>query len=160
MSASMIIRPDASAVDLHTANMLGGVTLAGVTIKEQADYDKMKHKPSINGVELDGNKTAEELGLASGDYDDLWNKPSINGVELDGNKTAEDLGITGAGTKYDFDEGDVDGAIAVTPTGGETQSVKVHGLQGHCFEDALTEEEILTLLDAEDETEADGNDTE
>ena len=31
------------------------------------DYEKMNHKPQINGVELVGNKTSEELGL-SGDY--------------------------------------------------------------------------------------------
>lgn len=153
MSASMIIRPDASAVDLHTANMLGGVTLAGVTIKEQADYDKMRHKPSINGVELDGNKTAEELGLGTDDYDDLYNKPKINGVELVGELSSEDLHIHGTGRDYAFDEGDVDGAIAVTPEGGKTQSVKVHGLQEHCFSEVLTEEEILTILDADEDEE-------
>lgn len=31
------------------------------------DYEKMNHKPQINGVELVGNKTSEELGLGS-DY--------------------------------------------------------------------------------------------
>ena len=31
------------------------------------DYEKMNHKPQINGVELVGNKTSEELGLG-GDY--------------------------------------------------------------------------------------------
>ena len=29
----------------------------------------------------------------TGDYSGLTNKPSINGIELDGNKTASDLGI-------------------------------------------------------------------
>ena len=31
------------------------------------DYEKMNHKPQINGVELVGNKTSEELGMG-GDY--------------------------------------------------------------------------------------------
>lgn len=31
------------------------------------DYSGILNKPSINGVELDGNKTASELGLATGD---------------------------------------------------------------------------------------------
>ena len=31
------------------------------------DYEKMNHKPQINGVELVGNRTSEELGLG-GDY--------------------------------------------------------------------------------------------
>ena len=59
------------------------------------DYNPLKNKPRINGVELVGNKTTEELGIeASSDYNDLPNKPSINGVELTGNKTTDDLGIT------------------------------------------------------------------
>ena len=35
----------------------------------------------------------DESGGGSGDYADLTNKPSINGVTLSGNKTAEDLGL-------------------------------------------------------------------
>lgn len=152
MSASMTISPGTKALDLHTANVLGNVTLAGVTIKEQADYDKMKNKPSINGVELDGNKSAEQLGLASGDYDEMWNKPSINGVTLEGDLTSEDLHIEGGGASYDFDEGDVDGAIEVTKNG-TPKSVQVHGLKEHCFEDALTDDEILMILNHEDSDE-------
>ena len=33
------------------------------------DYEKMTNKPSINGVELSGNKTSEELGLHGGGAD-------------------------------------------------------------------------------------------
>lgn len=35
------------------------------------DYEKLKNKPSIESVELSGNKTFEELGLSSLDADDL-----------------------------------------------------------------------------------------
>lgn len=30
-----------------------------------ANYESLKDKPQVNGVELSGNKTAKELGLAS-----------------------------------------------------------------------------------------------
>lgn len=30
-----------------------------------SNYESLKDKPQINGVELSGNKTTEELGLAS-----------------------------------------------------------------------------------------------
>lgn len=36
-------------------------------------------------------------GGGTSNYNDLSNKPSINGVELKGNKTSEDLHITGGG---------------------------------------------------------------
>ena len=76
------------------------------------DYHDLTNKPSINGVELDGNKTTADLQivLTAADvglgnvanerqysaqnpppYPDLTNKPSINSVTLVGNKTAEDL---------------------------------------------------------------------
>lgn len=36
------------------------------------DYSQLENKPSINGVILNGNKTAEDLGLAEKEYvDDL-----------------------------------------------------------------------------------------
>lgn len=40
-------------------------TLSGVP--NSNNYEKLNHKPQINGVELSGNKTSEELGLG-GDY--------------------------------------------------------------------------------------------
>lgn len=43
------------AVDLEVSG--------GVTPKLNGDYDKLINKPSINGVELDGNKTSAELGI-------------------------------------------------------------------------------------------------
>lgn len=42
-----------------------------------SDYNSLSNKPSINNVELSGNKTTSDLGLFSGDYDDLTNKPTI-----------------------------------------------------------------------------------
>ena len=62
------------------------------------DYTALINKPSINNVELTGNKTSSDLGLANANdiitsYNDLNDKPHINGVELTGNKTSSDLGL-------------------------------------------------------------------
>lgn len=169
----------------RATNVLAGVKVGGVRVVVGTDYEALKNKPSINGVELIGNKTAADLGLGDAtDYDALENKPKIAGVELEGDLSLEDLGIHDAtdydemshkpsingvtlegdlssedlhiegGTSYEFDEGSEDGAFSVTPDGGEPQSVRVHGLQEFCFEDVLSEEEILTILNhVEDDTE-------
>lgn len=36
------------------------------SVPNSNNYENMSHKPQINGVELTGNKTSEELGLGSG----------------------------------------------------------------------------------------------
>lgn len=36
------------------------------SVPNSNNYENMSHKPQINGVELIGNKTSEELGLGSG----------------------------------------------------------------------------------------------
>lgn len=51
-----------------------------------ANYDGLKDKPQINGVELSGNKTAKELGLASASQVEQLQK-SIDGL-IDGNEVA------------------------------------------------------------------------
>lgn len=58
------------------------------------NYDLLENKPSINGVTLQGNVTASQLGIDF-NYNYLTNKPSINNVLLQGNKTLSDLGIQG-----------------------------------------------------------------
>ena len=51
-----------------------------------ANYESLKDKPQINSVELSGNKTAEELGLASASQVEQLQK-TIEGV-IDGNEVA------------------------------------------------------------------------
>ena len=94
-------------INPHTASLIVNPQAAA------HDYDNLIHKPQINGHELVGNKTGDELGLqnkltaganitinangeisASGgvtSYSDLTDKPQINGVTLSGNKSATDL---------------------------------------------------------------------
>lgn len=47
------------------------------------DYERLRNKPSINDVELIGNKTSEELGLASlGDVSDLTDRVTVNSSDI------------------------------------------------------------------------------
>ena len=50
------------------------------------NYESLKDKPQINGVELSGNKTAKELGLASASQVEQLQK-TIDGL-IDGNEVA------------------------------------------------------------------------
>lgn len=73
-----------------------GGSLVGSFGYETGDYNLLSNKPQINGVELVGNKTSEDLHITGGgtdDYNDLDNKPMINGVQLSGNLSPEDLGL-------------------------------------------------------------------
>lgn len=51
-----------------------------------ANYESLKDKPQVNGVELSGNKTAKELGLASATQVEQLQK-TIDGL-IDGNEVA------------------------------------------------------------------------
>ena len=51
-----------------------------------ANYESLKDKPQVNGVELSGNKTANELGLASASQVEQLQK-TIDGL-IDGNEVA------------------------------------------------------------------------
>lgn len=94
-----IVKPDAETLEIDedgTLRVIGG----GVS-----DYTELENKPSINGVELDGDKTFEELGFeGTTDYSVLENKPQINNVELNGNKSLEDFGIASAEAVSDINE--------------------------------------------------------
>lgn len=51
-----------------------------------ANYESLKDKPQINGVELSGNKTTNDLGLASAKQVEQLQK-TIDGL-IDGNEVA------------------------------------------------------------------------
>ena len=51
-------------------------------------------KPDGTTITVDENGTIHSVGGGTADYNSLENKPSINGVELLGNKSTSDLGIT------------------------------------------------------------------
>ena len=110
-------------VDLHQSDVELHSDFGELTTLTENNYENLINKPSINGVELIGNKTGEDLDLGSAvfpsgglpgdflgrdennelawlalesgtiDYDKLINRPEINGVVLTGNVSAVDLGL-------------------------------------------------------------------
>lgn len=61
----------------------------------EKDYNQLVNIPTINGVEVKGDLTSDDLHIAGigFDYETAINKPKIEGVELVGNKTFKQLGI-------------------------------------------------------------------
>lgn len=103
----------------------GKVTISAAGGSGTSDYTALTNKPQINSVELSGNKSLTDLGIASAtalagkqdkltagtnitisgttisatdtkDYNALSNRPQIAGVTLSGNKTLAQLGIAPA----------------------------------------------------------------
>ena len=119
-------------------------TKAQIVANPQAaahDYDNLTHKPQINGHELVGDKSSDDLGLqgkltagenitinangeisATGgtdDYEELTNKPQINGHELSGDQSGSDLGLQNqltAGDNVTIENGVISasGGVSVT----------------------------------------------
>ena len=107
----------------HPGQVQGGGT---------SDYEALQNKPSINGVELTGNKSATQLGLDTGqggteNYEALQNKPSINGVELTGNKSAAQLGLASGQSGVTFTPSvTVDGTLSWKNDGGLSNPAPVN----------------------------------
>lgn len=110
-------------VDLKQSNTVLHSDFGEITTIPENNYNNLINKPSINGVELVGNKTGEDLDLGSAvfpsggsagdvlgiddsnqiawltldsgtvDYNELLNKPQINGITLGGDQSAADLGL-------------------------------------------------------------------
>lgn len=59
-----------------------------------SNYSQLENKPQINGIELNGNKSLNDLGINnfSGNYDDLSNKPTIPTVPTNLSSFTDDLG--------------------------------------------------------------------
>ena len=71
------------------ADRAENVVNIGVATTEKAGIVK----PDGTTITVDENGTIHSVGGGTADYNSLENKPSINGVELFGNKTTSDLGI-------------------------------------------------------------------
>lgn len=61
-AANVITTGEGNVVGSVTADS-GTVTVTKTTIESSTDYNDLDNKPSINGVTLSGNKTADDLGL-------------------------------------------------------------------------------------------------
>lgn len=63
--------------------------------------------------------------VSENDYNQLQHKPSINGVELNGNKTTEDLGIEAGVSSFNGQTGNVTYTAPVTSVNGRTGAVTI-----------------------------------
>lgn len=88
-----IVKPDGTSITVDADGTIHSNGGSGGT----SNYNDLTNKPKINGVELVGDVSTDDLNinLGASDYVDLTNKPSINGVELSGNLTDADLNIQG-----------------------------------------------------------------
>ncbi len=88
-----------------------GQVYGTLTINERrgsTDYDKLTNKPTLNGVTIEGEKTAEDYGISfTGSYDALTDKPILNGVTMEGNKTSADYNIEEVSEVSNFDIQDI-----------------------------------------------------
>jgi len=83
-----------NTVDIITiANLKSALGLS--TVASNGQYASLSGKPTINNVELVGNKTTSDLGIVL-NYESasITNKPSINSVTLNGALTTADLNIS------------------------------------------------------------------
>lgn len=78
-----IVKPDGTTITVDADGTIHSVGGSGGT----SSYNDLTNKPKINGVELVGDVSTDDLNINTGssDYVDLTNKPSINGIELSGN---------------------------------------------------------------------------
>ena len=93
-----IVKPDGTSITVDADGTIHSIGGSGGT----SNYNDLTDKPKINGVELVGDLSTDDLNINAGasDYVDLTNKPSINGIELSGNKTTADLNIKEGTTNY------------------------------------------------------------
>lgn len=54
-----------------------------ISTEFKGSYDELKDKPSINGIELDGNLSTKDLNI---NYNDLQNKPPISIKDIKANQ--------------------------------------------------------------------------
>lgn len=95
----------------------------GIKLKVQEDHPKLKVGEE---GEVRLNAKRDTRPVLVNDYDELIDKPSINGVELSGDKTTEDLGIDAGVKSWNGQTGDVvytPPAPPVTSVNGETGDV-------------------------------------
>lgn len=100
------------------------------------DYEALDNKPTINGVEVVGDLSLEDLGITGGggsgttNYEDLTNKPSINGIDLQGNLTVEELGLLDITESTDTTlENSKDGILKIKDIYGNTEQDTTSGSQ-------------------------------
>ena len=67
-----------------------------VNLRESNPVRAQINPDKTMSAHIPGVKVIDRGGVT--DYNDLTGKPTLNGVEISGDKTSEDYGITGGGT--------------------------------------------------------------
>ncbi len=128
IGADCVVFQGEAPLNLFTLTMQNADTIDTIepTQLGTTNYNNLINKPSINGVDLIGNKTSSQLGIrdvpaiieaddgkvltaasdgsyswqtlpeGTTDYTDLSNKPKINNVTLTGNVSLSDIGAAAA----------------------------------------------------------------
>lgn len=105
---------------------------------ETNDYSQLANKPSINNVELSGNKTAGDLGLVNKAGDTMTGGLTVSNLTVGNrkantatgtNSTAEGLDVTASGN-YSHAEGSFTAATAINAHA-EGDNTKAYGVNSH-----------------------------
>lgn len=83
----------------------------GVTNESYTNGFFYKNIEISNGVYNWINIQVQEGNASSNNYDELENKPTLNGIEINGNKTAEDYGINNSNIHYGASEPSEDNVV-------------------------------------------------
>lgn len=78
------------------------VEVENITYNSNSDYTNLTNKPSINGVELDGNKTSADLNITDTIYDDTQVRNDIS--TLQSSKVDKETGKTLSSNDYTNEE--------------------------------------------------------
>ena len=78
--------PHVKLLDLANPKQVKDTLNALIDLYDAVDVD-------VRDIADEALAKAEQAVLASGDYTPLINKPKINGIELSGDKTSEEIGI-------------------------------------------------------------------
>ena len=145
IGADCVVFQGEAPLNLFTLTMQNADTIDTIepTQLGTTNYNNLINKPSINGVDLIGNKTSSQLGIrdvpaiieaddgkvltaasdgsyswqvipeGTTDYTDLSNKPQINDVTLIGNVSLSDLGAAAA-SDIPTTPGDIGAEPAIT----------------------------------------------
>ena len=100
---------------------------------------------TLNGVSLLGSGDIQ-FEEGSGDYTNISNKPSINGVELSGNKTSDDLGLASKDDIPEaYDDTQLRNELQQTETGVATANTEIEKLQSGKQAVLVSGENIKTI---------------
>lgn len=100
---------------------------------------------TLNGVSLLGSGDIQ-FEEGSGDYTNISNKPSINGVELSGNKTSDDLGLASKDDIPEaYDDTQLRNELQQTETGVATANTEIEKLKSGKQDTLVSGENIKTI---------------